>query len=461
MPASAPPVAARRAAAPARRSSGAVGDRQQLAHQRPLRASRSSGRRGSLAQQLAVACPRATTRPSSTKTTRSAWSSTSGLVVTMTVVLPGARLAQPLRDPRLGVRVDRARRLDEHEQLGVREQRAREHEPLALAAGERAAALVDRRRRAHPAAPRCTSSRVRDRDRASGSPSSSPPRPHGSSAVRSVPGEEDGVGLADDDPPAHRLDRQLREPHAAERRRRRRRRTAEPVGERRRLLGRRGDEARQQARLDDEPGLRRRRAARRGRLGDRGAPARAIVALDARARRASAGRRRARGDLVDGLGRGAQRDDEEGRVPVERDQLADVDPPREREARAEPGDEHDEEPGNEAPGPRRASTAGARPARRCAAPPAIARGSGGRTPARRRSRAARAARGGVGAERSQLADLLALLELPRLERLDDVPSRRTSTGTPTRTTRPSDDGRRQQDERNDEVRRRSRRPAGR
>ena len=49
------------------------------------------------------------------------------------------------------------------------------------------------------------------------------------------------------------------------------------------------------------------------------------------------------GDLVDGLGRGAQRNDEEGCVPVERDQVADVDLPGEREARAEPGHEDDEE----------------------------------------------------------------------------------------------------------------------
>ena len=45
------------------------------------------------------------------------------------------------------------------------------------------------------------------------------------------------------------------------------------------------------------------------------------------------------GDLVDGLCSGAQRDDEEGGVPVESDQVADVDLPREREVGPEPGDE--------------------------------------------------------------------------------------------------------------------------
>ena len=83
--------------------------------------------------------------PPSISTTRSAWSSMSGLVRDDDGRPAGARLVQTPCDPRLGVRVDRARRLDEDEHLGVREQRAREDEPLPLAARERAAALVDGR----------------------------------------------------------------------------------------------------------------------------------------------------------------------------------------------------------------------------------------------------------------------------------------------------------------------------
>ena len=56
-----------------------------------------------------------------------------------------AGVAQPACDARLGVRVDRARRLHEDEDLGVGEECAREHEPLPLPAREPAAALVDRR----------------------------------------------------------------------------------------------------------------------------------------------------------------------------------------------------------------------------------------------------------------------------------------------------------------------------
>src|SRR5205085_4028898 len=52
--------------------------------------------------------------------------------------LPGARVSEPAGDARFAVRVDRARRLDEHHHLRVEEQGPREHEPLALAARERA-----------------------------------------------------------------------------------------------------------------------------------------------------------------------------------------------------------------------------------------------------------------------------------------------------------------------------------
>ena len=73
----------------------------------------------------------------------SAWSSTSGLVAAITVVRPARASHGAARDPRLGVCVDGARRLDEDEHLWVGEERAGQDEPLALSARERPAALVD------------------------------------------------------------------------------------------------------------------------------------------------------------------------------------------------------------------------------------------------------------------------------------------------------------------------------
>ena len=63
------------------------------------------------------------------------------------------------------MRVDGARRLDEHEDLGVGEQRPREHEPLPLAARERAAALVDDLVEPGSGSATSTSSRCGDLDR--------------------------------------------------------------------------------------------------------------------------------------------------------------------------------------------------------------------------------------------------------------------------------------------------------
>ena len=54
-----------------------------------------------------------------------------------------ARLAKAPRDAGLRVGVDCARRLDEHEDLGVRKQRSGQDDALPLAARERAAALLD------------------------------------------------------------------------------------------------------------------------------------------------------------------------------------------------------------------------------------------------------------------------------------------------------------------------------
>ena len=51
--------------------------------------------------------------------------------------------------------------------------------------------------------------------------------------------------------------------------------------------------------------------------------------------------------LVDGLGGGAERDDEKRRVAVERDELAGLICPETREPRTEPGDEDDEQPWDE------------------------------------------------------------------------------------------------------------------
>ena len=54
-----------------------------------------------------------------------------------------AHVAQSRRDATLGVGVDRRGRLDEDEELGVGEERARQGQPLALAAREAATALFD------------------------------------------------------------------------------------------------------------------------------------------------------------------------------------------------------------------------------------------------------------------------------------------------------------------------------
>jgi len=56
-----------------------------------------------------------------------------------------ANLAQARRDPSLGVGVDRGRRLDEDEHLGVGEYGAREAQSLALSTRETPASLFDQR----------------------------------------------------------------------------------------------------------------------------------------------------------------------------------------------------------------------------------------------------------------------------------------------------------------------------
>ena len=209
--------------------------------------------------------------------------------MTTTVVLPGARVVQAPRDPRLGVRVDGARRLDEDEHLRLREQRARQHEPLALPARERASALVDGRveplRAARPGRPR----RSRPRRRR-GSPRRRRALPRVELAAER-PGEEHRVGLADDDPAADVGGRQVGDRDVAEHDAVARPRSGRAGRRSRRLVGQRRDEAGEPARLDDEPGARvderhagRRLAAGDSRLGDRRARPRARPASGARRR---------------------------------------------------------------------------------------------------------------------------------------------------------------------------------
>ena len=94
-------------------------------------------------QQLGVGADRATIRPSTRKATSSTASSISGLDGGDHGGPAGAVLAQPGGDPGLGVGVDRAGRLDQHQDLGVGGERAGQHQPLPLAAGEGPAPLGD------------------------------------------------------------------------------------------------------------------------------------------------------------------------------------------------------------------------------------------------------------------------------------------------------------------------------
>ena len=262
-----------------------------------------------------------------------------------TVVCLSLASAQALRDSGLGVRVDRARRLDEHEHLGVGEERSREHEPLALTAREGAAPLVDVR--VQTLGQRlddvfC----VRDGDRRVDPLVVS---------VRALPRvelaaqrarEDDRVRFADDDSPANRVDRELGERHVAEVDAVVVPEAAEPVGNRGSLVGLSGDEPDQAPRLDAEP-----RAVimerDQGRGLGHGTSRLGNLGLDLEdpehAGRADVRTRQ----LVDGLGRGPQREHEEGRVPVEGHELARVDLPLQREAGSEPRDQDDEEPGDE------------------------------------------------------------------------------------------------------------------
>ena len=246
-------------------------------------------------------------------------------------------------DARLGMRVDGARRLDEDEDLGAREQSPHEHESLPLPTRERPAALVDdlveagRERDEHIL-------RSRNLDRSRDLVVARSPPWVELAAERA--GEDERVGLADEDPATHELEgqpveRRVPEHHAAvvdE--------AAEPIGERARLVRVGGDEAGQAAGLDREPGvgidqrdtyrrLRQRLAGVLDRPLDR-EDAQHLAGADVRTR-----------ELLDRLCRRPQRDDEEPGVPVEGDQLPGGDVARGGEMRADPGDEDDEEPRQE------------------------------------------------------------------------------------------------------------------
>ncbi len=156
--------------------------------------------------------------------------------------------------------------------------------------------------------------------------------------------------------------------------------------------------------------------------------------------------------LVHRLGRGPQRDDEERRVAVERDEVADVDLPREHEVRADPRDEHDEDPREEHL--RRVERRLRRRDMDPGPPDAL-----GLSPVAvvERLLAADAAQhaqagGGVGAERGELPDLLALRALTRLERTDDAGEREHEDADADQHDEPEHDRAGQEDRRDDDVR---------
>ena len=182
--------------------------------------------------------PLAATRPSRRNSTSSAWSSSSGLAVMTTVVRPRAGLRQAPGDPGLGVGVHRARRLDQHQRLGVGQQRPGQRQALALAAGERPAALLD-------LAVQPLGQRLQDvlaaRDRQRLEERFVVVVARRVELVAQHAGEQPGVVLADDDPAADGRQRQVGQRHAVQQDRgAQRTEPAEPVGQGGGLLGRAG-----------------------------------------------------------------------------------------------------------------------------------------------------------------------------------------------------------------------------
>ena len=122
---------------------------------------------------------------------------------------------------------------------------------------------------------------------------------------------------------------------------------AEPVGERRRLLGALRDHRREPSRRDRDAG---RRVVQRDVVAQVDAAPRSAVGDDRRdpqdvddPARTDVGA----GEAVDHLGGRAQRGDQERGQAVEHHQVADVDGALDDEPRTEPGDEHDEDAGQQ------------------------------------------------------------------------------------------------------------------
>ena len=135
---------------------GPVGDRKPLAHRDVLPRDRERGRRRSTAAARGACRSRRRVRRRAGRRV-GAGRAAAGWRSSRRSCGPGARL-QPLGDPGLGVRVDRAGRLDQDQDLGVGQQRAGQDQPLPLTAGERAAALLDLRRRGRSGSASRTSS---------------------------------------------------------------------------------------------------------------------------------------------------------------------------------------------------------------------------------------------------------------------------------------------------------------
>ena len=198
----------------------------------------------------------------------------------------GPVVAQPRGDPGLGVGVDGRGRLDEHEDLRVGGEDAGQDQPLPLAAGERAAALGDDRVHA-------VGERLEDvLGRGGGEGVVDRAGARHVEAVASRP--ENSVEPVSETTMRRRTS--ARGAHSAGRRpasprRRRPRRTAQPVGQRRGLVGPVADDGRDRAGPDDQAGTR---------VGEHGAGGGASSGCSARRGRAS-GRARGR------HGRGATR----------------------------------------------------------------------------------------------------------------------------------------------------------
>ena len=159
-------------------------------------------------------------------------------------------------------------------------------------------------------------------------------------------GEEERVRLADDDAPPQLRERERRDRDAAERDETVVDEAAEPVCEPDALVGTGRDDAREHAGLDDEsrPRVCEQRSLRRCRLERVGLADQRLDPDDRQHPLCPDERSR---DLVDGLGRDPQRDDEEGGIAVEGDELAGADAAVDSEPRAQPGDEDDEDAGQE------------------------------------------------------------------------------------------------------------------